>query len=209
VERAERRAHLLRCALEVFAEKGYHAASISDIISRAKVARGTFYLYFESKRTVFEQLLDEVIAAIQAKVRRIDPSRGTEGVLAQLEANVYGVFETLLAARSTARLLVSQAVGLDPAFDQKLLEFFTRLLELLERSLATGQQMHLVLPMDRRVASMAILGSIKEILYHVAVGTELPPGPAMVAELLRFHVRALFVPSIAELVQARGARGTR
>jgi len=209
VRRAERRAHLLRCALEVFAEKGYHAASISDIITRAKVARGTFYLYFESKRTVFEQLLDEVIALIHARVRRIDPSRGTEGVLAQLEANVYGVFEALLAERSTARLLVSQAVGLDPAFDQKLLEFFRRLLELLERSLALGQEMHLVVPLDRRVAAMAILGSIKEILYHVAMGTELPPGPAMVDELLRFHVRALFVPAIAERVQARGTRGTR
>jgi AcrR family transcriptional regulator len=209
MRRSDRRANLLRCAQVVFAEKGYHAASISDIITRAKVARGTFYLYFESKRAVFEQLLDEVIALIAARVRRIDPTRGTDGVLAQLESNVHGVFESLLQERATSSLLVGQAVGLDPAFDLKLLEFFRRTLEMVERSLATGQEMKLVLPMDRRVAAMAILGSIKEILYHVAMGTPLPDPRALVEELLRFHVRALFVPAIAERVQSRATRGPR
>jgi AcrR family transcriptional regulator len=40
----------------VFKEKGYHATSVNDIIDAAQIARGTFYLYFTSKREVFAEL---------------------------------------------------------------------------------------------------------------------------------------------------------
>ena len=48
--REDRRAQILQKAKEVFAERGYHNASISEIILRAGIARGTFYLYFRTKR---------------------------------------------------------------------------------------------------------------------------------------------------------------
>ena len=51
-----RRAQLLDASRQVFAERGYHRASVSDIITAAGVARGTFYNYFESKRAVFRAL---------------------------------------------------------------------------------------------------------------------------------------------------------
>ena len=50
----ERRAQLLAAARVVFARRGYHHASVSDILDEAKVARGTFYNYFDSKRAVFQ-----------------------------------------------------------------------------------------------------------------------------------------------------------
>ena len=49
----QRRQQLLEAATWVFARKGYRRAGISDIIARAGVARGTFYLYFDSKEQVF------------------------------------------------------------------------------------------------------------------------------------------------------------
>jgi AcrR family transcriptional regulator len=51
--RDKRRKQLLDAATRVFAQKGYWSASITDIIRSAGVARGTFYLYFRSKRDVF------------------------------------------------------------------------------------------------------------------------------------------------------------
>jgi AcrR family transcriptional regulator len=38
----------------VFSEKGYHLASVSDIVEHAGIARGTFYQYFDNKRHVKE-----------------------------------------------------------------------------------------------------------------------------------------------------------
>ena len=51
-QRQDRREQVLLCAQRVFSRKGYHAAGVADIIQAAGVARGTFYLYFESKRRV-------------------------------------------------------------------------------------------------------------------------------------------------------------
>jgi len=55
MERQERRAQVLRHAKRIFARKGYHRTNIADIIARARIARGTFYLYFQNKRDIFEE----------------------------------------------------------------------------------------------------------------------------------------------------------
>jgi AcrR family transcriptional regulator len=47
--RQERRKEILDAALAVFAEKGYHAANVSDVAAQAGVSQGTIYWYFESK----------------------------------------------------------------------------------------------------------------------------------------------------------------
>ena len=189
---------MLDCALQVFADKGYHAASITDIVKNAGVARGTFYLYFEGKRAVFDELLDEMLAALDTLVKRIDPSRGPAGVLAQVEANVDGIFSYMLSNRAMLRLLLAEAVGLDAGFDQKLSEFYGRLLNMIEQALEDGKRMKLVGKVNTKVAALCILGSIKEVLYQEAMGSKLTKRQAVVDEILRYNVRALLVPEVAE-----------
>ncbi len=61
---------ILAAALEVFGEKGLAGARISDIAARAGVAKGTFYLYFETKddlvRAVVRGVIEDAIAAMRA-----------------------------------------------------------------------------------------------------------------------------------------------
>ena len=201
LRREQQRAHLLQCALEVFADKGYHQASISNIIKRAGVARGTFYLYFESKRSVFDQLLDDLFELLNSKVKRIDPSRGPAGVVAQMESNVDEVVDLMLSNRAMLRILMAEAVGLDPGFDEKLSEFYQRLLLMIEQSLKLGTGMQVIRKVNTQVASLCILGSIKEVLYQVAMGQKLPKREILVKEILGYNIRGLFVPEVAEKVE--------
>jgi AcrR family transcriptional regulator len=198
VRRAKRRAHLLECALQIFAEKGYHSASITEIITKAGVARGTFYLYFEGKRAVFNELLDKMLNGLAAEVKRIDPSRGPSGVLAQMEANVDSILAYLMSNRAMLRVLLAEAVGLDAGFDQKLSEFYGHLLDMIGDALQDGKLMKIIgKSVHTQVASLCILGSIKEVLLQEAMGAELPKRQALVDEILRFNVRALLVPELA------------
>lgn len=48
---------LLYSAFELFTEKGIHNTSISDIVKRAKMAKGTFYLYFKDKYDIRDRLI--------------------------------------------------------------------------------------------------------------------------------------------------------
>jgi AcrR family transcriptional regulator len=80
-ERTRRR--LLDAAERVFAERGYHDASIVKITEAAEVGQGTFYLYFKSKQEIFEELVDDLnrrvrhamTAAVDGESRRIDIER--------------------------------------------------------------------------------------------------------------------------------------
>src|SRR5947209_6409204 len=54
------RQELLSAAEVAFGERGYEAASISEITQRAGVAQGTFYVYFADKRSLFVELVDEL-----------------------------------------------------------------------------------------------------------------------------------------------------
>jgi AcrR family transcriptional regulator len=53
---------ILAAALSVFAERGFAAARMDDIAARARVSKGTIYLYFESKEAVFRALIQETLA---------------------------------------------------------------------------------------------------------------------------------------------------
>ncbi|MEU8270187.1 TetR/AcrR family transcriptional regulator [Sphaerisporangium sp. NPDC049002] len=63
-ERTRRR--LLDASEEVFAELGYHEASIVKITEAAGCSQGTFYIYFEGKQQIF----DELVADLNRRVRR-------------------------------------------------------------------------------------------------------------------------------------------
>src|SRR5579883_3499591 len=63
------RQRILEAAEEVFGEMGYYDASISEITRRAKVAQGTFYIYFHSKREIFAELVEDIGKRLRANMR--------------------------------------------------------------------------------------------------------------------------------------------
>jgi AcrR family transcriptional regulator len=70
VKRLDRRTQLLTAARSVFARKGYDDATVSEIVGRAGVAQGTFYLYFPGKESLagaFAELLSERFAQVAAE----------------------------------------------------------------------------------------------------------------------------------------------
>lgn len=52
----EKRRKIIDAAIEIFGAAGFDAASMADIAARAEVAKGTLYLYFESKERLFEEV---------------------------------------------------------------------------------------------------------------------------------------------------------
>src|SRR3954466_8262519 len=52
----ETRRRLLDAGLAVFADRGYHAARVDDIVRAAETSHGTFYLYFSNKEELLREL---------------------------------------------------------------------------------------------------------------------------------------------------------
>jgi AcrR family transcriptional regulator len=61
---AERRAAILDAAMEVFAERGYHVASLDEIARTAGVSKALIYEHFPSKQALWASLLDVQVAEV-------------------------------------------------------------------------------------------------------------------------------------------------
>jgi AcrR family transcriptional regulator len=68
--KAENRAALLKAARTVFAEMGYGAAGVRDIVRRTDLASGTFYNYFRDKDEIFEAVVAEMSVELMKRHRQ-------------------------------------------------------------------------------------------------------------------------------------------
>jgi AcrR family transcriptional regulator len=196
VDKIERRLALLRAARDVFAERGYHDAKVEDIVSAAKVAKGTFYLYFRDKRSVLEELVDSLFVRIGAAIVRIDISKDVEP---QLQHNVRAIVATFLDDPALTQLVLSYAVGLDPAFMAKVASFYEGARARTRDALLEGQRLGIVAEGDPGFQATFAIGALKEILLESTSSKRPRSLEPIVRELFRFLEKGLLrVPTRTE-----------
>ena len=134
---AATRARLIEAAEQVFAELGYHDASIVKITEAAGVAQGTFYLYFASKKEVF----DELVRDLNRRVRHAMKEASDKGAT-RLEAELlgFGAYFRFTAEHPAIYRIVRQAEFVSPEMlryhYEKLAEGYV---EGLRESMARGE----------------------------------------------------------------------
>ncbi len=198
MERHARRAQVLRHAKRIFARKGYHRTNVADIIARARIARGTFYLYFENKKDLFEELLEQVVGELTQRIQRIRPGPGEADPVDQLRDNLTRVLRYVLAERELTDILLHHSTGFDHELDEKIQDFYDRIAALIKRSLDLGIEMNLVRNSDTRAVSYAILGGIKEVVEMLS-RSDSPDIAALVEEILGFGLRGVARPELFEV----------
>ena len=147
------RARILVAAERVFAELGFHDASIVKITEAAGVGQGTFYLYFTSKIEIF----DEVVEDLNRRVRHamIAASSQATGRIEAERAGFRAFFE-FTAEHPALYRIVRQAEFVSPG---ALRLHYTRIVEGYEAGLRQAQQTGDVDPrLDPAVAAWALMG---------------------------------------------------
>lgn len=162
--REQRRRELLDVALRVFAQHGYHHARIADIIDAAGVARGTFYLYFESKNAIFHALLDDLLLRLRESVVGVSMAPDAPPVDVQIRQSVERVLEAFVASPDLTRIVLREAVGLEPEVDRKLASFYARLHRWLADALANGARLGLLRSTNDELSAWAVLGTVKQMV---------------------------------------------
>jgi AcrR family transcriptional regulator len=190
--RAERRQQILRAAKEVFAEAGYHEASINAIIERARIARGTFYLYFTSKAAVFDALLDQAMGDLRARIKRIDiedPAAPPPQV--QLRQGLVRVLDYILGDRQLATILLAGEKAPEAEASARAKAFFAEVRDVIRRALTHGIDMGLVRRCNVEVAAAALLGTVRGMIEHLLATDAPPPLDELVNELIAVALRGV------------------
>lgn len=194
VAKREREGAILKAAKKVFAEKGYHEASIDDIIKEADIARGTFYLYYTGKRTIFDAILNLTLEEVDSHIRAISLEAGEPSPVDQVKANVRRVFQLLISDRHLADILFVRAVGIDDEAMETLNAFYRKIADLIARALTQGMTIGLLNRADAQIAAYSIIGSFKEVLVRVILTGKSSPEKIdeVINELIRVNLYGFY-----------------
>ncbi len=183
-----RRAALLAAAREVLAEKGLDAAKVSEIVARAGVAQGTFYLYFPSKLSLVIALAEDmdrqILAATQAAVARATTL--AEGI----DVGVAVAFEEMGRYRDVLGIIEAR-IGLVELRAQSAhlyQEYYAYVAGMIAQGQASGEVDRGV---DPEIAARLIVGVLERAAEECYVLGQRAPDEEYVTQVASFIKRAL------------------
>lgn len=157
------RAAILAASREVFAELGYDAAGVRDVIRRTKLASGTFYNYFPDKEAVFRAVLDESAQEIRRRLREV---RAGASTLEQFVGDAYRAwFQFLVTDQLMFELMQRNAGPIRSLFGDPILGAGVQELhEDLLAAVARGE----IPPLDADYMAGAMAGAALELGVRMA-----------------------------------------
>jgi AcrR family transcriptional regulator len=185
-----KRAALMQAAVRVFADNGYHSATIRDIVDSAGVAVGTFYFYFPDKETLFIFLYEETADFLLQTLQQAIAGRATlpQQLSAAIQAYVnIGVFEP-----AVVHLLLVGGVGAVAALEEKRNEFRESLVNLWQKPLNKALDQGMILPQNTRRTAEAVAGAVDEVILNLLNQSD-PQDQASTAveDMTQFTLRAI------------------
>lgn len=213
------RRRLLEAAEHVFAAHGYHEASVSRITDRAGVGQGTFYLYFDTKLDIFNELVEDLNHRVRQAM-----SEGTRGAANRIEAERAGfaAFFRFTAEHPALYRVVREAELVSP---DALRLHYTRIVDGYIDGLREASEDGEIGDIDPTVAAWALMGigemiGMRWVLWGdgdaapgddadpTASGTRAVP-PEVLDEMMRFVEGALGRPSADGRATDRTASGAQ
>ncbi|MFA5939206.1 MAG: TetR/AcrR family transcriptional regulator [Sinimarinibacterium sp.] len=171
---------LLDAAEVEFAERGFHAASVSSITVRANVSQGTFYIYFPSKEAIFGALVDEIGHALR-KHMALAVADDTDPLVAQRDG--LEAFLDFVQRHPGLYRIVQECQFVDePAFRT----YYERLAEGLSRALDRDAGTGAFAPGDGQVRAWAIMGIGHFLGLRHCLWQQKRPGKAVMDEVMSF-----------------------
>lgn len=186
--KSTRRADLLNAAREIFAERGYEATTVSEVVSRAGVAQGTFYLYFPSKMHLVLALSQEMQEQIEFAIR--EAYTQTEDLNELIEKSVRATFHTMWQYRDVLSVMHTGAHWVDAPAERErtVAPYYALIAELIRQEQERGNvAANINPPITAKLIVGLVYYAVDECyLYH---STEEPE--AYISETIRFIRQAL------------------
>jgi AcrR family transcriptional regulator len=187
---AERRAAIVEAALEEFIARGFTATRLDDVARRAGVAKGTIYLHFRDKESMFEELISTAIVPL---LGRLVPQPSMSGTVRDaLEGFAYAFIQEVATTRrgDIIRLVVAEGPRFPAIADFYYREVISRGLAamraLIELAIARGEIRQ---PELARFPQIVVAPAIVAVIWKSLFERH---SPLDAIEMLRVHLDLIF-----------------
>lgn len=187
-----RKDELMEAGIKMFAQKGYHRTKISDIVQEAGVAQGTFYLYFDSKKTLFTALLEKFLSLLMQAVSEVNVDfeqiETVADFAARIRTAVYSILSVYRDNPKLARICLREAHSLDPDFVDVWATMLEPLVEIGGTVLDQAIERGLLPPQKTKIVAYCVLGMHERIAYHWLMQDQSLDLDELVDTLTRFEM---------------------
>lgn len=154
----DRRERIVDNATELFAAKGYHGTTIDEIVQATGIAKGTFYVYFDSKEEilveVIKRLIENTLARIESKLGKGE----RKDLVSRIEIKGQEMLDLYLERSELLYMLLGETVG-NPRLMNQLREVYRQLASRIEEDIREGVEAGEIFPFgDLEVISYALVG---------------------------------------------------
>jgi TetR/AcrR family transcriptional regulator, fatty acid metabolism regulator protein len=158
------RGRILDAALDVFSDKGYHDASVDQIVEQSQTSKGSVYFHFPNKQELFLALVDKFADLLERRI--IEAIEHEAAGMARVSAALSACIGTFGKYRALAKIMLVQAVGLGSVFEEKRLAIHQRFARLIQRYLEEAVSVGDIAPLDSEVVAHAWMGAINELMIR-------------------------------------------
>ncbi len=160
-----KRTAMMQAAVHVFAQKGYHAATVRDVVKAANVAIGTFYFYFPDKETLFVYLYEETSDFLLQTIQQAVSQK--RGIANQVKSGVQAYVSIGLYDPAVVQLLLVGGVGAVPSLHQKRAAFRNRMAQIWQERIEQAIQQGEIEKINARVSAEFLAGGFDEIMLNL------------------------------------------
>lgn len=159
-----KRKEIIKAAREVFAENSYQGTSIKILAKKAKIATGTFYLYFANKEALINMIVDDIFQELLSAIKN-ERSRFTDG-FDKLKASMDACIKLFVKEKNMAKILLVQVPSVNNAFNARLIEIENELIKLTKDDLDELKSLGRLPDEDTLVSAMAFVGSFRQVIIN-------------------------------------------
>src|SRR5215831_9095498 len=167
VSQSSKRERIIEAGLKLFANESYQAVTMDRVAEAASVAKGTLYLYFQSKEDLYLGILtDGMESSARNYQTSVDPQAD---VRVRLRRAITLSIEFYDQRRDLLRLMMTEEPRMPEARNRLREEWRDRTVRFLNSLLEEGIQSGVFRAVDARLATFAILGAIRSVMLFYGV----------------------------------------
>lgn len=168
VDKSNTRQAILDAAIRVFKEKGFQKTRVSDIVSAAGVAQGTFYLYFPSKDDIARQICKgfmERFKGLFDTAGDLYESNSLVDLETKIKAMVKGALEVFLEDSDAAEIVMREGIGHGGLFKELYEDLIVQFIALLKHQLVNSNGRGIISVADPETTSVFVVSLVERSFF--------------------------------------------
>jgi len=163
IPKGARKEEIIRAAAKLFSQKSYHDVTMDDIAEKVGVAKGTIYLYFDSKENLYLEIMEETYEEIESILER--ETAKSDPAPVKLKKVLGLIFKFYLQNLDVLRILSRDETHLIREHYEFTEHWRIRRIKLYEKILEKGINEGSFRPSNTELTALIIFGLVRSVMF--------------------------------------------